>query len=308
MSETNSPVLEIKTEAKDFVAHGVSTCAGCGLELAMRVVTRVLGRNTVIVIPPGCAALFSGYGNQTGLRIPGFQGNLENTAAIAAGIKAGFEVQGRGDINVLGFAGDGATVDIGLQSLSGAFERGDAILYVCYDNEGYMNTGIQSSGSTMYQAWTKTTPAGKTVPRKNVMEIVAAHRIPYAASASVGFVDDLRKKVEKAKSCGGPSYIHIHAPCSTGWGFEPEKTITLARLAVQTRVWPLYEIVDGTKYRITHSIARPKKVEEYLRLQARFKNLPDSAIADVQNQVDQEYEVLATRLNAQLTGAGSKTS
>ena len=141
-------MLKIKDPAKGLIAHGVSTCAGCGLELAIRVILDVLGERTMIVIPPGCAALFSGYGNETALRIPGYQGNLENTAAIAAGIRAGLTQQGIHDVTVLGMAGDGATADIGLQSLSGAFERNDKILYVCYDNEAYMNTGIQASSST----------------------------------------------------------------------------------------------------------------------------------------------------------------
>ena len=179
-------MLTINDTAKGLVAHGVSTCAGCGLELAIRVILDILGEKTVIVIPPGCAALFSGFGNETTLKIPGVQGNLENTAAIAAGIRAGLAYQGLDDITVLGLAGDGGTADIGLQSLSGALERRDKILYICYDNEAYMNTGIQGSSSTPMGAWTTTTPFGKPVVRKNLMQIVAAHCIPYAATASVG--------------------------------------------------------------------------------------------------------------------------
>ncbi|MCL5951268.1 MAG: thiamine pyrophosphate-dependent enzyme [Chloroflexi bacterium] len=289
----------MKTRAKGFVAHGVSACAGCGLELAIRVVVDVLGRNTVIVIPPGCAALFSGFGSETALRIPGLQGNLENTAAYAAGIKAGFEMQGRSDINVLGFAGDGATVDIGLQSLSGAFERGDRILYVCYDNEAYMNTGIQGSGSTPHQAWTTTTPAGKTARRKDMLQIVAAHGIPYAATASIGYVEDLRKKVGKAKASGGPAYIHIHSPCPPGWGFEPEKSVEIARAAVRTRSWPLYEIVDRVKGRITVPVGKPQPVAEYLKLQGRFAGITPEELELVQKEVEEEYALLLKRLDSQ---------
>ncbi len=281
-------MLEIKTPAKGCIAHGVSTCAGCGLELAIRVIMSVLGRNTVIVIPPGCAALFSGYGNETVTRIPGIQGNLENTAAYAAGIRAGFEAQGRYDVNVLGLAGDGATVDIGIQSLSGVLERGDRIIYVCYDNEAYMNTGIQGSGSTPLQAKTTTTPAGKTVYRKDMVQIVVAHRIPYAATASVGYVDDLRKKIEKARDAKGPSYIHIHTPCPTGWGYEPQDTINVARMAVRTRSWPLYEVLDGV-VNITYPVTKPQKVREYLRMQKRFNHLSDDEIVHIQNIVDGEY-------------------
>lgn len=283
-------MLTIKSESRGLIAHGISACAGCGLELAARVILDVMGPNTTIVIPPGCAALLSGYGKETVTKIPGFQGNLENTAAYAAGIKAGFEMQGRNDIKVMGFAGDGATVDIGLQSLSGALERGDKILYICYDNEAYMNTGIQGSGSTPLDAWTTTTPAGKAVYRKDMVGIVAAHRIPYVATASVGYVDDLRKKVEKAKAATdvGPAYIHVHAPCPTGWGSEPARTVEIAKLAVQTNCWPLYEIVDGVT-KITVPVAKPKPVEEYFKLQKRFSGLKQQQVEDVQKAVDKDY-------------------
>lgn len=291
-------MLQIRSAARGLVAHGVSTCAGCGLELMVRVVMAVLGKNTVVIIPPGCAALFSGFGNETVLKIPGIQGNLESTAAYAAGIRAGFEVQGRHDVNVLGLAGDGATVDIGLQSLSGALERGDRIIYVCYDNEAYMNTGIQGSGSTPFQAWTTTTPAGKPVFRKDMVQIVAAHRIPYAATASVGYVDDLRRKIEKARSAGGPAYLHVHTPCPTGWGYEPEKTVTLARLAVQTRSWVLYEVLNGTVTRITRPVPKPRPVEEYLRLQKRFAGVNPENRELIQKEVDRQYELLLKRAEA----------
>jgi pyruvate/2-oxoacid:ferredoxin oxidoreductase beta subunit len=288
----------MKSESRGLIAHGMGACAGCGLELAARIILDVLGENTVIVIPPGCAATFSGYGKETVTKIPGFQGNLENTAAYAAGIKAGFEVQGRDDITVLGLAGDGATVDIGLQSLSGALERGDKILYICYDNEAYMNTGIQGSGSTPLDAWTTTTPGGKSVYRKDMVGIVAAHKIPYTATASVGYVDDLRKKVEKAKAATavGPAYLHLHIPCPTGWGSAPDKSIEIAKLAVQTLCWPLYEITDGVHYKLTVPVAKPKPVEEYLKLQKRFSGVKAEQLQDVQQGVDKEYARLLKRL------------
>jgi pyruvate ferredoxin oxidoreductase beta subunit len=277
-----------------LVSHGISTCAGCGLELAARHILDVLGPNTVIVIPPGCAALLSGFGRETALRIPGIQGNLENSAAYAAGIRAGFEIQGRDDISVLALAGDGATVDIGLQSLSGVFERGDRILYVCYDNEAYMNTGIQGSGSTPLGATTTTTPAGKDRPRKDMLAIAAAHRIPYLASASVGYVRDLRKKIEKAKAASGPSYIHIQAPCPTGWGYEPAKTVQVARAAVQSGAWPLYEVVDGVT-RITVKVRDPRPVAKYLRLQDRFRHLSETDCDAIQAQVTESTNALLRR-------------
>jgi len=281
----------VRLETDTLVSHGVSTCAGCGLELAVRHILDVLGDDTVIVIPPGCAALFSGFGEETALRIPGIQGNLENAAALAAGIRAGFDVQGREGITVLALAGDGATVDIGLQSLSGVFERGDRVLYVCYDNEAYMNTGIQGSGSTPLGARTTTTPVGKDRPRKDMVAIAAAHRIPFVASASVGYIKDLRKKVKKAQEAAGPSYVHVHAPCPTGWFYDPAKTIEVARLAVQTGVWPLYEIEDGRR-RITVSVSRLRPVAEYLRLQGRFNHLHEGDIEEMQEQVTGSFQSL----------------
>lgn len=281
----------MRRESRTLVSHGVSTCAGCGLELVIRTVLNVLGKNTVIVIPPGCAALFSGLGNETALRIPGFQGNLANTAAYAAGIRAGFDVQSRDDVTVLALAGDGATVDIGLQALSGMFERGERVLYVCYDNEAYMNTGLQGSGSTPLKAITTTTPAGKESPRKDMLAIAAAHRIPYAASASVGYINDLTKKVEKARRVAGPSYIHVHTPCPTGWFYDPAKTIEIARAAVQTGAWPLYEIENGQR-RITVRVAKLKPVRDYLRLQGRFRHLTDGDVREIQKQVTENVRLL----------------
>lgn len=275
----------IKDPARGLVAHGVSTCAGCGLELIIRKVLEVLGENTVIVIPPGCAALFSGFGNETALRIPGFQGNLENTAAYAAGIKAGFEVQGREDVTVLAFAGDGATVDIGIQALSGMFERQDNVLYVCYDNEAYMNTGIQGSGATPLKARTTTTPAGKGNYKKDMMEIAAAHNIPYAASASAAYINDLKKKVKKAKDTRGPSYLHIHTPCPTGWLFDPALSIRVAKAAVETGAWVLYEIENG-KRKINSKTENLKPVEEYIKLQGRFNKMTDEDMRNIQQEIN----------------------
>ena len=291
-------MYKLNSTSRGLVAHGISTCAGCGLEVVIRKILDVLGKNTVIVIPPGCAALFSGYGNETTLKIPGLQGNLENTAAYAAGIKAGFEMQGRDDITVLGLAGDGATVDIGIQALSGAFERGDKILYVCYDNEAYMNTGIQGSGSTPLMAFTTTTPAGKPAPRKNMMEIAAAHGIPYAASASVGYIEDLKKKVEKAKNANanGPAYLHIHTPCPTGWQFDPALTIEVAKTAVQTGAWVLMEIEYGNTT-LNRNLDKLKPVDAYLKMQGRFKHITETDIKNIQEDINNNISRLKQRIN-----------
>ena len=289
-------MYKLNTTSKNLVAHGVSTCAGCGLELVIRRILEVLGENTVIVIPPGCAALFSGFGSETTLKIPGLQGNLENTAAYAAGIKAGFEMQGRDDITVLAFAGDGATVDIGIQALSGMFERGDRVLYVCYDNEAYMNTGIQGSGSTPLMASTTTTPAGKPASRKNMLEIAAAHGIPYAASASVAYIEDLTKKVAKAKQVNGPSYLHIHTPCPTGWAFDPALTIEVAKAAVQTGAWVLLEIEKGN-ITLNRKLEKLKPIKTYLQLQGRFKHITQTDIKNIQEEIDHNVNKLIKAQN-----------
>lgn len=279
------------------VVCGVSTCAGCGLELIARILLDVMGPDTVIVIPPGCAALFSGYGRESAVRIPGFQGNLENTAAYAAGIRAGLDVTGRSHVNVVALAGDGATVDIGLQALSGVWERGDRILYLCYDNEAYMNTGIQGSGSTNLGAWTTTTPAGKQTWRKDMVQIAAAHRIPYVATASMGYVDDLRRKVQKAKerTATGPTYLHVYTACPTGWHHPTAQSISTAKLATESRVWPLYEVEDG-RWRMTVTVRKPKAVAEYLESQGRFRHLTDEQKVQIQELVNREYEELQRRM------------
>jgi pyruvate ferredoxin oxidoreductase beta subunit len=279
----------------DLVSHGVSTCHGCGLEIAFRTAVNVLGPKTIVIIPPGCSAMFSGVGGETCVEIPGYQCNLENTAASAAGIRAGLDAQGKKDINVLAWAGDGATIDIGLQSLSGAMERGDRIIYVCYDNEAYMNTGIQASGSTPFSAYTTTTPGGKPVFRKDFMQIVAAHRIPYAATCSVAHLEDMKKKVEKARDCGGTAFLYVLATCPTGWFFEPEISVDLARLSVQSLVWPLYEIVNGTEYRVTQKVSKPVHVREYLKPQGRFSNITEEQLNTLQQQTEKDYQLLLQR-------------
>ena len=283
--------LQIKTQADDFVAHGVSACAGCGMELILRNVLDVLGQDTTIVIPPGCSALFCGYGKETGMRISGFQGNLENTAAYAAGIRAGYEVQGNTHTTVLGFAGDGGTVDIGLQALSGVLERREQVFYICYDNEAYMNTGIQGSSSTPLQAWTTTTPGGKPTSRKDLLRIAMAHDIPYCASASVANIRDLRKKVQKCKDTIGPSLLHIHTPCPTGWGYDPALSIEVSKAAVETGAWALYEYEQG-KITLNTKLKELRPIGEYLRLQKRFRGVSEEALQSMQKDVQRSYDRL----------------
>jgi len=199
---------------------------------------------------------------------------------------------------VLAWAGDGATIDIGLQALSGVMERGDRIIYCCYDNEAYMNTGIQASGSTPFAGVTTTTPGGKPTYRKDFMQIVAAHRIPYAATCSIAHVEDMKEKVKRAMTCGGTAFLYILAPCPTGWLYGSERSIELGRLAVQTLVWPLYEIVDGTEYRITQKISRPRPVSEYLKPQGRFSKMTEEQMSVYQQRVEKDYALLLKRVQA----------
>ena len=282
-------MIDIRTESKGYVAHGVSACAGCGMELIIRNVLDVLGQDTTLVIPPGCSALFCGFGCETGIKVSAFQGNLENSAAIATGIRAGYAVQGNDHTHVVAFAGDGATLDIGLQSLSGMMERGEDVLYICYDNEAYMNTGIQGSSATPVGAWTTTTPGGKSVCKKDLLGIAIAHGIPYCASASIANIPDLRKKVQKAKDIRGPRLLHIFCPCPTGWGYEPAKSVEVARLAVQTGAWVLYECEEG-KVRVTVKPKELKPLGECLKLQKRFKGITEEEVKSFQKYITENYK------------------
>lgn len=274
-----------------LIAHGVSACAGCGLELIIRNVFDVLGSDVTAIIPPGCSALFCGYNNETGVKFPVFQGNLENSAAYATGISRGYRKQGNDHTTVVCFCGDGGTIDIGLQSLSGMMERGEDVLYICYDNEAYMNTGIQASSSSPYGAWTTTTPGGKPDQKKNLLGIAIAHDIPYCASASVANIRDLRKKVEKAKAIHGPRLIHVHAPCPTGWRSDPSKSIEICRNAVESCAWVLYEYEYGN-LRVNYKPKNKKPITEYFKFQGRFKNMTPEEIETLQKSVDQNYELL----------------
>ena len=286
---------DIKHNSKGLVPHGMTACAGCGMELVMRKVLEVLGEDTIMIIPPGCAASFSGYGNETAIKIPGYQGNLENTAAGAVGVRAALNAMGNNHTTVVGFAGDGATVDIGIQALSGAWERRDKILYICYDNEAYMNTGIQGSSSTPLFASTTTTPTGKKTSRKDLMQIAIAHDIPYAATASIHNIADLKNKVQKAMDTDGPSLIHIHTPCPTGWRYDPSKTIELARAAVQTGCWILYEYEDG-KVKINYKPKDLAPIESYIGLQGRFKGLSKEQREELQKYTIEYYDKYIKKL------------
>ena len=290
--------------AEEYMLSGHVGCPGCAATLAMRYVLKGVGPGAIITVPACCWAVMSGAFPRTCVTVPFLDNAFEATGASISGLRSGLNAIGAKGATVVGFAGDGGTVDIGLQSLSGALERGVDAIYVMYDNEAYMNTGIQRSGATPFGAWTTTTPEGRTKPqeKKDIMAIVAAHNVPYAATASIAFPEDFVKKVEKAKDIRGPRFFHVLAPCPPGWKYPPEESVRLGRLAVDTRIFPLYEIEFG-RYRITRKVGKGKPVAEYLQKQGRFGLLGDEQIAEIQRRVDTRWAKLEAleRTTAEVT-------
>ncbi len=276
---------------------GHLACPGCGAALGMRLALKALGPDTMVVIPACCWAVIVGPYPFQALKVPVLQVAFETAAISAAGIRAALDVQGRDDITVMAWAGDGGTFDIGFQALSGAVERNDDIIYVCYDNEAYMNTGIQRSSATPYGAWTTTTPVEtpKAEPKKNMVEILAEHRIPYAATASIAFPEDFVRKLRKAKTIPGAKFIHLWISCPAGHKSEERLSVKIARLAVETGVFPLYEVEHGVRYTINHE---PKflDVREYLALQGRFRHLEEHHIETIRRNIEWEWARLRAKV------------
>ncbi|MFQ6014743.1 MAG: thiamine pyrophosphate-dependent enzyme [Anaerolineae bacterium] len=274
-------VQTIDLKKKNVLTAGHRACAGCGealgARLALEAAHRVTDGNIVVTNATGCLEVFSTPYPYSSWTVPWIHSLFENSAAVASGIEAGLKVLGKADkIKVIAQGGDGGTADIGFGALSGMLERGHDVLYICYDNEAYMNTGIQRSGLTPLDASTTTSPFGERswgndTHKKDLPHIVAAHGAPYVATATVGYPRDLQKKVEKAMTFTGPKYIQIHVPCPLGWRHDSSLTIEIAQLAVQTGLYPLYEIEKGELKRVKRIKAKP--VEEYLRLQGRFRHL-----------------------------------
>lgn len=281
---------------EERMSPGHLACQGCGAAIAMRTTLKALGDETIMTFPACCWTVIDGPFPYSSMEVPLLHTAFETTGAVAAGIKAALRMTGREKTIVAGWAGDGGTFDIGLQALSGAAERNDDIFYFCYDNEAYMNTGIQRSGATPYGAWTTTTPIKhfKRETKKDLDEIVRAHKVPYQATASVAYPEDLYKKILKAKEIGGFKFFHILAPCPPGWKARPELTVKLARLAVQTGVFPLYEVEAGVCRQTVKTPVR-KPVAEYIKLQGRFAHLGPEDIAVIQEQVDTRYAELEKR-------------
>jgi len=293
---------------EELFTSGHRACVGCGEALAVRLACKALGRNTIIANATGCMEVVSSQFPYTAWRVPWIHALFENAAAVASGIEAGLKVikrKGRGpdqQIHVVAIAGDGGTSDIGLQALSGALERGHNFLYICFDNEAYMNTGIQRSSATPFGAATTTSPAGKKsigqiTWKKNMPAIAAAHDIPYVATACPSHPFDLMDKVAKGAAINGPAYIQILSVCPTGWRCAPELGIEIGRLAVQTGIFPLYEIEDG-QYKLSINLDSLKPVQEYMKLQGRFRHLSEETIKDIQDRVDREYSKLMEKVAA----------
>jgi len=290
----------------EAIAPGHRACQGCGEVLGVRLVGKALGRDTVVACATGCMEIISSPLPTTSWRVPWIHVAFENAAAVASGVEAGLKVLMRKGkipkkkINVLAMGGDGGTSDIGLQALSGALERGHNFLYVCYDNEAYMNTGIQRSSSTPFGAATTTSPAGKLKPgqmtwKKNMPEIAVAHNIPYVATACPSYPFDLTEKVKKAAKVDGPAYIHILSVCPTGWRLPPDLTVRAGRLAVETGIFPLYEVEEG-EYHLSVEVPKLRPVEDYFKIQGRFRHLTPDLIGKIQERVTKEYNKLLAKV------------
>jgi len=290
---------------KEYFAPGHRACMGCGEALAVRLVCKALGRNIIIANATGCMEIVSSPLPSTSWEVPWIHTLFENTAAVASGIEAGIKVLSRKGkytkkTKVVAMGGDGGTADIGFQALSGALERGHDFIYVCFDNEAYMNTGIQRSSSTPFGASTTTSPAGKvsigqTTWKKNLPAIAVAHDIPYVATACHSYPFDLMNKISKAVEVKGPSYIHILSVCPTGWRLPSDLTIRAGRLAVETGIFPLYE-VEKDRYTLNLDFPQLRPVEDYFKLQGRFRHLSKETISQIQERVAAKYAKLKERV------------
>jgi pyruvate ferredoxin oxidoreductase beta subunit len=293
---------------KDTFAPGHRACIGCGEALAVRLACKALGTNTVIASATGCMEIVSSPLPTTSWEVPWIHTLFENSAAVASGIESGLKMlmkKGRiaqQDITVVAMAGDGGTSDIGLQALSGAMERGHNFLYLCFDNEAYMNTGIQRSSATPYGASTTTSPAGRqsigqVTWKKNMSAIAAAHNIPYVATACPSYPFDMMEKVQKGAKTPGPAYVHILSVCPTGWRCPTDLSVRIGRLAVETGIFPLYEVENG-KYKLNFDFPELRPVTDYLKLQGRFRHLSEDYLAKIQERVTADYAALKERVNA----------
>ena len=284
-----------------MLCSGHAACPGCVEALSVRHVLATMGPNTMAIVPPSCMAIIAGPQPFSSLHMPVYQPTLESAAAAASGLRRALDSQGKRDTQVIVLAGDGGTYDIGFQCLSSAAERNENILYFCLDNEGYMNTGAQKSSSTPHYARTGTTPAGKSTRKKNLIEIMAAHQVPYAATASVGYLPDLVRKVRKAKTLQGFRIITLLIPCLDGWGLPDDAGLRASRYAVESGAFPLYEVEDGYRYTLNHE-TRTRPVSDYLGLQRRYQHLQPEGIATLQAEVDEGWSRLQRHVEMSAVG------
>jgi pyruvate ferredoxin oxidoreductase beta subunit len=297
-------VPRLVTREENF-APGHRACIGCGEALAVRLSCKAMGQNVIVANATGCIEIIASQLPYTSWRVPWIHTLFENTAAVASGIEAGLKAMVRKGFipdkgtNIVAIAGDGGTADIGIQALSGAMERGHDFVYLCFDNEAYMNTGIQRSSATPFGASTTTSPAGKVSIgqfswKKDMPAIAAAHNIPYVATACPSYPFDLMEKVKKALAVEGPAYIHILSVCPTGWRCQVDLTIRIGRLAVETGVFPLYEVEEGS-YKMSLDLPRLRPVTDYMKLQGRFRHLSEEIIGQIQQRVEEQYNKLVER-------------
>lgn len=287
-------------------APGHRACVGCAEALALRLVVKALGEDVIITNATGCMEIVSSPFPTTSWKLPWIHTLFDNTGAVASGIESGWKIlQKKGfrsskRVKSVGIGGDGATMDIGIQALSGAWERGHDMLYICFDNEAYMNTGVQRSSGTPFGATTTTSPAGKYAIgqsswKKNMPAIAVAHDIPYVATACPSYPFDLMAKVEKAAKISGPSYIHVLSACPTGWKMPPNLAIRIGRLAAETGIFPLYEVENG-EYKLNIDFPKLRPIRDYLMVQGRFRHLPKETLDSIQTRVNQDYAKLKSKL------------
>jgi pyruvate ferredoxin oxidoreductase beta subunit len=299
-----SPVNAVNLTEREYLLPGNRLCPGCALSLAYRHILKALEGQAVLTVPASCLTVLHGMYPVTSVTVPCVNTPFASTAASAAGLVAGLKALGRKDLTVVAVAGDGGTHDIGIQALSGAAERHDDFIYICYDNEGYMNTGNQRSGSSPLGAISGTTPVlGKRELPKDIVAIMEAHAVPYVATANASYPLDLYEKVRRAKQLTGLRFIHLYTPCPPGWGFPFANTIRIGEMAVQTAWNVLYEIENGF-FRLSapsESIARKgnlKPVGEFLASQGRFTNLPEEKIRELQDWVSARWQRYLARTTA----------